>query len=134
MKMTWFEIFLMVYHFIVNTLRGIYKPQPDTRYKLKLEGDFIVNSFGDKLSSVLLNSDFFLEVEVDDTKLKFPTFSKNSNVIAICGLPLVSLGETKINVIDNISDEIVCSFNYKNGEFINYVEISKKCNIFVFSW
>ena len=128
--MTWFEIFLMIYNFVVNTLRGIFKPQPDTRYKFNLVEDLVVNEFSYKLSPLFLNSDYFLEIEVGDKKLNLLAFSKTSNIAAICGLPIIALGETKINVIDTFSDELISSFTYSKGEFIDYSDIYKKCDLF----
>lgn len=126
--MNWLEIFFMVYNCLSKLIRKLFKIHPDTRYKFTLEDYLVINEVNKKVAPVFINSDFFIEVFVGGQELNIIAFKKSSNIIAISGLPLVSVEDTKINIVDNLLDELLFTFHFKKGEFIDYRKISNECD------
>lgn len=124
--MKFFDCFVFFYNFVVNTMKSIFRPIPDMRYKFFTKDETVCDSLGANLFPLLLDSAYFIEIESNNKIIKLLTFPSINNKILICGLPIIAYTDLKISVIDSLCNESVCVFEYKKGEFIEYSKILKE--------
>ena len=131
MSNPWVDFFILMYTFVTNTLKSIFRSPPDIRYKLFLEDDLVKDSLDVKMIPVFINRDHHIEIETKTERLCILSISKTAEKKGFCGLPILAHVDLTLHIIDIIDDEVIGSFDYKKGDFINYSEISNKHDIFI---
>jgi len=116
------NILFVIFNYILNILKSIFRPVPDLRYKLFFENNLIKNSLDECLIPFELPNEFDVELLVNDKKINLPVFTERNKKF-ICGLPIITNGETKIIVIDIIEDEVIYNITYEKNKIVNYNEI-----------
>lgn len=114
---------MFLFSFLTNTMKSIFRPAPDMRYKLNLNDSIVSDKVSTKMIPLKANKFFNVHIHVDDIKIDI--FHIDSHY---CGLPIVSNGETKIEIFDILGDEIIGEYTFKHGEFIDYKLINDECD------
>lgn len=121
------EIIFVTATFLMNTLKSIFKPDPDLRYKFYLDKKkkLVKNKLDTELCHVKITDSYEIEVHVDDEKINL--FNKDNHY---CGLPIIAVKRTKIVMIDAFNGSVIDTFSYEKGELVNYTEIHEKHELF----
>lgn len=119
----------MIYNLIVNTLKSIFRPLPDMRYKFELKDNIVINSLDNMLFPLHLKEDYNIEIEIDGKLKTTLGFENGGNKISLCGLPIVAYSNLTLNIIDTLDGECIKSYSYDKGEIINYMLIFKENDI-----
>lgn len=122
MKLT--EIFIFAWNFFLNFLKSIFKPAPDTRYKLFFENGLIKHNANDaNMIPVCLNQDYSLEFKHNGKIVNIFKVSDGNGNEMLFGLPIFCTFDLTISLIDNCLFEQIESKSFKRGDFIDYKSI-----------
>ena len=118
-----YEIIMFLFNIVMNTLKRIFKPEPDMRFKLFIEDGKVKNSVdGFNLFPVQINPIYSLEIMQNGKTINL-LYMNHDGKNYVIGLPIISYGETTIKLIDNTTDDIIKEVKLNNGHFISYSDI-----------
>lgn len=129
---SWKTYFVFFYSFLNNFLRGIFKPEPDTRFKLSHQDNGLVrDSVETTLFPVKVDMNFSIEIEYANENIILRKQGSNGLYDLICGLPITAPDKLLIKIVDEIDNEIVQTYTYEKGDFIDYKKINDDHSLFV---
>jgi hypothetical protein len=115
----------------MNSLRSIFKPEPDMRFKLHLKDGYVQNDVDNfRLGCVRLNSIYSIEMTKNGNLINFLELTREGKRY-ICGLPIYCDEDITIKLIDTSMDEELFNQTISKGQFINYNDFFKGYKVFI---
>lgn len=129
--MDFIQTILLIFNFIINSFKSVFKPDPDMRFKLYYNNGYVHDQMDNfKLCPVQLNKIYNIEIRKNGHQINlFETTHNNKKYIV--GLPVYCDDDITIILIDTTMDEEISRHTVKKGNFINYQDILKGYNAFI---
>lgn len=123
--MDFIQALMLIFNFIINSLKSVFKPDPDMRFKLHFDDGYVHDQMDNfKLCPVQLNTLYSIELRKHEHQINlFETTHNNKKYIV--GLPVYCDDDITIILIDTTMDEEIYRHTVKKGHFINYHDIFK---------
>lgn len=117
------DMIILIFGFFINIMKSIFKPDADLRYRLHLDDNIIKDKVSTNMIPLKASKYFNVHITVDNKKIDI--FHIDSHY---CGLPIVSSGETVIEIFNVLEDEVIGKYSFNKNEFIDYKKINDECD------